>query len=296
MKSKLEIIDNPSKEDIQAIHEGFERINMSATNNQHNKPEDWFTLVLRDHEGNIVGGIQISTVYYSQYLEILWVDKQYRGMGYGRDLLLEAERISKQNGCVSSHTYTFRWQGVNFYPKIGYKEIAVFDGYHEGLTEHIFMKQLNGPVMAKADENPDRYKVSRDDSPEAKKVVGNSLGSDFEENAGELLKRYPQKRYAIVAKDSIGTVIGGICGYTIMGTMFIEEFWVHEGSRNQGYGSELLERARKIAEEHECISFQTFCLSYNNLQFMKNRGFTPYGKTDGYPNGVMEYYLIKRFE
>jgi GNAT superfamily N-acetyltransferase len=294
MKTQVVVDENISDEDRKVIHERFEAINMDATNNDYNKPEDWFTLVLRDHQGDIVGGIQISTIYYAQYLEVLWVDKRYRKLGYGRDLLLEAERISKENGCISSHTYTFKWQGVNFYPRVGYKEIAVFDGYHEGLTEHIFMKKLDKEIPPISYSDPDRFRVSRDDSPEAKKIVGNSLGSDFEENAGSLLKKYPQKRYAIALKDDAGKVLGGIKGYTIMGTMFIEEFWVEERIRRQGYGSLLLEHAKKIAMEHGCISFQTFCMSYNNFDFMTNRGFTTYGETDGYPNGVKEYYLIKR--
>ncbi|MFW9793591.1 MAG: GNAT family N-acetyltransferase [Candidatus Thorarchaeota archaeon] len=291
----FEMNRNPTKDEIKSITKGFEEVNMVATNNEYNKPEDWITLVIRDNDGNIIGGIQTSTIYWAQYLEVLWVDKKYRRQGYARDLILEAERIARENGCVSSHTYTFKWQGPEFYKAVGYKEVAVFEGYHEGLTEHIFMKKLNEPTPRISISDPDRFVISRDESPETKKIVGTLLGSDFEENAGELLKKYPHQLFAIALKDQDGVVVGGIKGYTIMGTMLIEEFWVDEKHRKQGFGSALLENAKELALERNCISFQSFCMSYNNIEFMMNRGFETYGQTDGYPNNVKEYYLIKRF-
>jgi len=292
----FEISSNTTSDERRSIIKAFEDINMAATNNEYNKPEDAITLVIRDNDGNIIGGIQTSTKYWVQYLDVLWVDKKYRLQGYARDLLLEAERIARENGCVSSHTYTFKWQGPEFYKALGYKEVAMFDGYHESLTEHIFIKKLNEPAPRKPSSESDRFPVSRDEAPETKELVADLLGSDFEKNAGELLKKYPQRLYSFALKNQDGAVIGGIMGYTIMGTMFIREFWVEENHRRQGYGSALLEQATKLALEHNCISFQTSCMSYNNLEFMKNYGFETYGQTDGYPNNVKEYYLIKRFE
>ncbi len=291
----LEIISDPTKDEINSIVKGFKEVNMAATNNEYNKPENWITLVIRDNAGNIIGGIQTSTIYWAQYLEVLWVDKKFRRQGYATDLILEAERLARESGCVSSHTYTFKWQGPEFYKAVGYKEIAVFDGYHEGLTEHIFMKKLDESIPRKQRSDPERFAVIRDETPETKKIVGGLLGSDFEENAGELLKKYPQQSYAFTLKDLDGIVVGGIKGYTIMGTMFIEEFWVDERYRRQGYGTKLLELAKALALERNCISFQSFCMSYNDFDFMKNRGFETYGQTDGYPNDVKEYYLITRF-
>ena len=133
-------------------------------------------------------------------------------------------------------------------------------------------------------------------TPETKKLVGNLLGNDFEENAGKLLEKYPQRLYSFALKNQDGAVVGGIMGYTIMGTMFIKEFWIDANHRGQGYGSALLEEAKELALEHNCISFQTSCMSYNNFDFMKKHGFETYGHSDGYPHDVKEYYLIKRFE
>ncbi|MDF1537783.1 MAG: GNAT family N-acetyltransferase [Candidatus Thorarchaeota archaeon] len=75
---------------MKEFQKGLEAYNIEKSNGEFNSPEEWISLVLKDHEGNIVGGITTSTLYWAQYLEAFWVDAKYRGLGYGRDLVLEA--------------------------------------------------------------------------------------------------------------------------------------------------------------------------------------------------------------
>lgn len=119
--SRFSVIANPTDDEVKEFQKGLEAYNMEQTNGEFNSPKDWINLVLKDHEGNIVGGILTSTLFWAQYLEVLWVDDKYRGLGYGRDLVREAERLSKKNGCITSHTYTFSWQAPDFYQAVGYK-------------------------------------------------------------------------------------------------------------------------------------------------------------------------------
>ena len=142
-QKRFEVITDPTDDDVKEFQKGFEGYNMKQTNGEFNKPEEWLNLVLKEHDGNIVGGITTSTLYWAQYLESFWVDKRYRGQGYGRDLVEEAERLSKKNGCVVSQTYTFSWQAPDFYQAVGYELKATYDGYREGITELILMKNLN---------------------------------------------------------------------------------------------------------------------------------------------------------
>ena len=112
--SRYSVIANPTDDEVKKFQKGLEAYDMEQTNGEINSPKDWINLVLKDDEGNIVGGITTSTVFWTQYLEVLWVADKYRGLGYGRDLVLEAERLSKKNGCITSHTYTFSWQAPDF--------------------------------------------------------------------------------------------------------------------------------------------------------------------------------------
>jgi GNAT superfamily N-acetyltransferase len=289
------IMSNPTIDDIQEFQNEFEMYNMEQTNGEYNSPKDWLSLILRDNEGNIVGGIMTSTIFWVQYLEVLWVDERYRGLGYGRDLIHEAEKLAKKNGCVASQTYTFSWQGSKFYQAVGYKLIATYDGYVEGITELILSKRLDmldDDSSQKTDST--RFKILNDSTVESQTVVRRGLGKDFDDNVANQLKEYPHTGIQLIIKNDEMQVIGGLCGYSVLGTMTLDDLWVDKGYRGQGFGKDLLMHAEKIAKDRKCIALQTACFSFQNLEFMMSQGFDTFGVSEVYPNEVKEYYLIKR--
>ncbi|GAH39073.1 unnamed protein product, partial [marine sediment metagenome] len=221
--SRFSVIANPTEDEVKEFQKGLEAYNMKKTNGEFNSPQPWLNLVLKDHEGIIVGGILTSTLYWSLYLEVLWVDEKYRGLGYGRDLVLEAQRLAKKNGCITSHVYTFSWQAPDFYQVVGYKLIATYEGYHGGITELILMKRLDSiddESTQKVDST--RFTISEDSTEESQTIVRKGLGSNFEKYVSDLMKEYPQTGYKLVIKNDDGQVIGGVNGYTIFGTMNVE--------------------------------------------------------------------------
>ena len=294
--SRFHIIVNTTDDEVKEFQQGLLAFNMEHTNGEFNSPQPWINLVLKDHEGTIVGGILTSTLYWSQYLEVLWVDKKHRGLGYGRDLVLEAQRLAKKNGCMTSHTYTFSWQAPDFYQAVGFDLIATYDGYHGGITELILMKRLdtiNEGSTLKVDST--RFIISEDSTEESQTVVRKGLGSNFNKHVSSLMKKYPHTGFKLVIKNDDGQVIGGVNGYTTMGTMFVQGLWVAEKYRGQGYGKDLLIHAEQLAMEKGCIAGQTACFSFQNLDFMRKQGYDTYGISDGYPNDVNEFYLMKKF-
>ena len=293
--NRFSVIANPTDDEVKEFQKGLEAYNMEQTNGEYNSPKDWINLVLKDHEGNIVGGILTSTLFWAQYLEVLWVDDKYRGLGYGRDLVREAERLSKKNGCITSHTYTFSWQAPDFYQAVGYKLIATYEGYIDGITELILMKRLDTiDKLSTQKVDSTRFAISEDSTEESQSIVRKGLGSSFDQHVSDLLKKHPQIGYKLVIKNDDGQVIGGLCGYTILGTMHIAELWVDERYRGQGYGKDLLMHAEELAKEKGCIAGQIACFSFQNLDFLKKQGYNTHGVSDGYPDEVKEYYLIKK--
>lgn len=294
--SRFSIIANPTDDEVKEFQKGLEAYNMEKTDGEFNSPQPWLNLVLKDHEGIIVGGILTSTLYWSLYLEVLWVDEKYRGLGYGRDLVLEAQRLAKKNGCITSHVYTFSWQAPDFYQAVGYKLIATYEGYHGGITELILMERLDSIDDESTQKgNSTRFTISEDSTEESQTIVRKGLGSNFEKHVSDLMKEYPQTGYKLVIKNDDGQVIGGVNGYTILGTMNVEALWVDERYRGQGYGRDLLLHAEELAKEKGCIAGQIACFSFQNLDFLKKQGYNPHGVSDGYPEEVKEYYLINKF-
>lgn len=295
--ARYSIISNPTNEEMEEFQKGFEAYNLEQTDGEYNNPKAWLSLVLKNHEGNIIGGILTSTLFWAQYLEVLWVDEQYRGLGYGRDLLQEAERLAKNNGCVASQTYTFSWQGGDFYQAVGYKLIATYDGYIEGIAELILSKRLDGFAGEPSKKSdPTRFTISEDHNEESQKAVRRGLGKNFDNHVNDLLKKYPHTKIQLVIKNDDGYVIGGLCGYSVLGTMTLDDLWVEEKYRGQGYGKELMMHAEKVARERKCIALQTACFTFQNLDFMRKYGFETFGVSDVYPRGVKEHYLIKRIK
>jgi len=73
-------------------------------------------------------------------IDIIWVQEDYRKQGFGRRLLEEAEKISREKNCSFVQLNTFSFQAPEFYKKHGYKVIAVienapFDNKHYYLIE-----------------------------------------------------------------------------------------------------------------------------------------------------------------
>ncbi len=293
--SRFAVISSPTDAEVEEFQKGFEAYNMEQTNGEYNGPKDWLSLVLKDHDGNIVGGILTSTLFWAQYLEVFWVDEKYRRLGYGRDLILEAERLAKENGCLASQTYTFSWQGGDFYQAVGYKLIATYDGYVKGITELILSKRLDGQIGVPSQKiDPTRFAISEDFSEESQRVVRRGLGKNFDDHVAALLKKYPHTNIQLVIKNDDGKVIGGLDGYSVLGTVTVDDPWVDEQYRGQGYGKDLLMYAERIAKERNCIALQTACFSFQSLGFLRRYGFEPFGVSDVYPREVKEYYLIKK--
>jgi len=294
--NRFTIISEPTEDEMKVFHKGLEDYNLSQTDGEFNSPQPWISLVLKDHKGTVVGGVLTSTLYWTQYLEVLWVDQKYRGLGLGRDLIMEAHRLAKKQGCVSSHTYTFSWQAPDFYQAVGYSLIATYDGYHEGITELILMKRFdtgNEEPIQKIGST--RFTISEDSTEESQTIVRRGLGSNFKKHVSHVLEEYPHTGYNLIIKNDDGQVNGGISGYTVMGTMFVDELWVAEKYRGLGYGKKLLSHSEELAKEKGCIAGQGACFTFQNLEFFKKQGYVFYGHTDAYPNEVKEYFLIKKF-
>lgn len=95
-----------------------------------------------DKNGRIIGGI-IAKMYCWNvvYVDILWVDIEYRGNGIGTYLLTELEKIAKNKGVTLIHLDTFDFQAKDFYLKQGYEVFGVLEECPAGGHARYFMKK-----------------------------------------------------------------------------------------------------------------------------------------------------------
>jgi len=300
-RTQVTFSDSPTEEEVKLIEKGLEDYNREQTNGELDNPGIEINLVLKDDEGKVVGGLGVSTALRVMHLEVFWVAKEYRKLGYGRELVLEAERIGREKGCILSHTWTFSFQAPEFYKKIGYELVAIYDGYPDGITEHIFRKRLQrhdqSPVESKrmrGDGDSGRFSITENATKEEMRIVGAGLNKHVKEQIGkERLGSGVEIR--LVVKDQ-EKVVGGLLAWMPLMNMTIEHIWLDEGYRGLGYGCKLMLEAEKIAQEHRCIACLTYSFSFQSPGFFQKLGYETFGIDDGYPDPIEEHYLTKKFE
>jgi GNAT superfamily N-acetyltransferase len=83
------------------------------------------TLVARDIQGSMVGGLIGSTSYGWLLVKMLWVGKELRGQGFGARLMAEAEAIARSGGCHGAWLDTSSPRAERFYIRLGYEPFGV---------------------------------------------------------------------------------------------------------------------------------------------------------------------------
>ncbi|MEM7583340.1 MAG: GNAT family N-acetyltransferase [Acidobacteriota bacterium] len=90
------------------------------------------TVVARDDEGALVGGVTALVNWNWLDISLLWVDSSYRGQGLGRRLVETLEQASQERGCTRAHVDTFSFQARAFYERLGYRVFAKLGDYPPG--------------------------------------------------------------------------------------------------------------------------------------------------------------------
>ena len=80
-------------------------------------------LVVRDADGAVIGGLLGNTKWGWLYVDKLWISDAARGRGIGSRLLVRAEEIARERGCVGAYLSTFEHQARPFYEQRGYQRL-----------------------------------------------------------------------------------------------------------------------------------------------------------------------------
>ena len=117
----IEIIPNPSKDDIWYIRKHLQEFNLKYLEVTEDKP---FVLFAKDDAtGDRLGGI--ACTMFGQWLDIdfLWVREDRRGEKIGTALLERALDRARQAGCAHAWVNTFSFQSPEFYLKHGFSKV-----------------------------------------------------------------------------------------------------------------------------------------------------------------------------
>lgn len=122
-------ITDSTKEEEDLIWKGIIEYNSSVISLKQNVPFIPVNKVLKDINGNVIGGIN-SILYYcwnTMYIDMLWVAEKCRKNGHGSKLLNYIERLAQEEGCTLIHLETMDFQAKDFYTKNGYDVFGELD-------------------------------------------------------------------------------------------------------------------------------------------------------------------------
>jgi GNAT superfamily N-acetyltransferase len=99
-------------------------------------------LSLRTSDGAIVGGLIGDIAWGILYIQSLAVRSDFRGHGYGAQLLAVAEQEAVSKDCHVAYLDTMSFEAPVFYQKHGYSIVHVLQGWPEKYQRYLLEKKL----------------------------------------------------------------------------------------------------------------------------------------------------------
>ncbi|ROM70722.1 GNAT family N-acetyltransferase [Pseudomonas brassicacearum] len=140
MTLRIERTDTPTDEERQAILAPLRAYNTAKTGGSAPELVAW---LVRDEQGDIVGGLYGRVFFRWLYIELLVVPEQARGQGTGSTLMQMAEELAREKNCVGIWLDTFDFQAPEFYRRLGFTECGQIDDYPPGHQRFFFQKRLD---------------------------------------------------------------------------------------------------------------------------------------------------------
>jgi GNAT superfamily N-acetyltransferase len=134
--------------------------------------------------------------------------------------------------------------------------------------------------------------ITEDDYPEMEDVAAIQRGLHaFNQEMGGPYDREP---VTVMARDTSGTVRGGLLGLTYWNWLFIDWLWLAPDMRGKHLGRELLERAEAIARSRGCTDAYTDTFDFQAPGFWIRQGYEEFGRLQGMPPGHARIWFRKR--
>jgi GNAT superfamily N-acetyltransferase len=131
--------DDPEESAWGIIGRGISAFNRQQTGDNR---FERLCFVLRAPDETIVGGV-IGEIYYGWlYIDLLWVQDELRGRGYGHRLLTLVEEEGARRGAKNAYLDTFSFQAPDFYTNHGYRVFGELADFPAGHKRYFLTKTL----------------------------------------------------------------------------------------------------------------------------------------------------------
>ncbi len=133
----LKVEHEPQTHDLEAFWSILREFNDEKAGPSNFQP---LVVLLRDKDGNVVGGLNAETYWQWLYVENIAIREGMRRLGFGSRMLQMAEQEAAQRGCKFAYLSTYSFQSQLFYERRGYTNFGMLEDFPEG-HKRIFLKK-----------------------------------------------------------------------------------------------------------------------------------------------------------
>jgi len=126
--------------------------------------------------------------------------------------------------------------------------------------------------------------------PEAQAIIGEGLNAYNDAIVG-YADRMPLN--VLVRDPESGEILGGICGRTSLGLMFLDTVYLPEALRGQDVGTRMLAMAEEEARRRGCRAGVLYTISFQAPRFYERLGWRVFGEVPCDPPGTSRLFLMK---
>ncbi|UOQ49021.1 GNAT family N-acetyltransferase [Gracilibacillus caseinilyticus] len=139
----MKINQKTNQKDRDYIREKVIEFNMLNLPDELKTPKEEVCFVIEDEAGEVIGGVTGTMYWHHLHLDFLWIENEFRGKGYGSELLKQIEEVATENECRLIFLDTFSFQAPEFYKKNGYKVFGVMEDHPKGFNQYFLEKRLS---------------------------------------------------------------------------------------------------------------------------------------------------------
>ena len=141
MKTKYSIayVEKPEESAWGIIGRGLHEYNeKQAGDNKFQR----LCFVIQSPDEKIMGGVLAELYWGWLYIDLMWIEEELRGQGYGHRLLMQVEDEARKRGAKKVYLDTFSFQAPDFYKQHGYQVMAELPDFPAGHQRFFLSKEL----------------------------------------------------------------------------------------------------------------------------------------------------------
>ncbi len=120
------------------------------------------------------------------------------------------------------------------------------------------------------------------------------LGAGLDRFNDETVGYTDRQALAVIVRDKAGgAALGGALGRSSLGLLFLDLFYLPEGMRKAGLGTEVLRRFEAEGRRRGCRSAVLFTISFQAPGFYERQGWRRFGEVPCDPPGTSRVFMTK---